>query len=64
MSTLTAEEKQDIGKRYFLPRSLEEAKRMQNQHEWVKGCSGGLVFAPLDIKAPGLRVLDAATADG
>ncbi|OAA63431.1 hypothetical protein SPI_03594 [Niveomyces insectorum RCEF 264] len=58
------EQKEEIGGRYFLPRSLEEAKRMQNQHEWLKGGAGGLVLAPIDLKGPPMRVLDAATADG
>ncbi|PTU17402.1 hypothetical protein P175DRAFT_0445944 [Aspergillus ochraceoroseus IBT 24754] len=55
---------QDVDQRYFLPRNVEEAERMRNQHEWVKACAGGLVLAPIDLNRRGLRVLDAATADG
>jgi hypothetical protein len=41
--------------------------RFSIQHEWIKGCIGGcsaLVRAPIDLSKPGLRVLDAATANG
>ena len=55
---------EDVGSRYFLPRNLEEAERMQNQHEWLKGGANGLILAPIDLNRSGLRVLDAATADG
>ncbi|KAB2575235.1 N-methyltransferase gliN [Lasiodiplodia theobromae] len=37
--------------------------RLRIQHEWVKGTCGGLIKAPIDYKASGLRVLDSATAD-
>jgi hypothetical protein len=50
--------------RYILPHDVEEILRMQNQHEWVKGCADGLIKAPLDMTKKNLRVLDAATADG
>ncbi|KAF3389517.1 hypothetical protein F1880_003275 [Penicillium rolfsii] len=59
----TEEQKKQVDGRYFLPRNVEEAERMQNQHEWLKGCANGLVLAPIDLKRPGMRVLDAATAD-
>lgn len=55
---------QDVGSRYFLPRNMEEAERMQNQHEWLKGGADGLVLAPIDLTRSGMRVLDSATADG
>ncbi|KAF9241487.1 hypothetical protein DTO013E5_8786 [Penicillium roqueforti] len=55
---------EEVGSRYFLPRNLEEAERMQNQHEWLKGGANGLILAPIDLNRSGLRVLDAATADG
>ncbi|OKL56658.1 hypothetical protein UA08_08291 [Talaromyces atroroseus] len=61
---LSEEQKKDVAGRYFLPRNVEEAKRMQNQHEWVKGSAHGLILAPIDLKRSGMRVLDAATADG
>lgn len=55
---------EDVGSRYFLPRNVEEAERMQNQHEWLKGGADGLVLAPIDLNRSKMRVLDAATADG
>ncbi|KZF23928.1 hypothetical protein L228DRAFT_281054 [Xylona heveae TC161] len=55
---------EEVGKRYFLPRSYDEGRRMQNQHEWIKGCAGGLIKAPIDRTRSNLHVLDAATADG
>ncbi|UKZ81573.1 hypothetical protein TrVFT333_009345 [Trichoderma virens FT-333] len=61
---MSEDQKQEIGGRYFLPRNLEEAARMQNQHEWLKGGAGGLVLAPIDLGRQGMRVLDSATADG
>lgn len=61
---MSPEEKADATGRYFLPRNVEEAERMQNQHEWLKGGANGLVLAPIDLKRRGMRVLDAATADG
>lgn len=61
---VSEDQKQEIGGRYFLPRNLDEAERMQNQHEWLKGSAGGLVQAPIDLGRQGMRVLDSATADG
>ncbi|KAJ5665113.1 uncharacterized protein N7477_007561 [Penicillium maclennaniae] len=61
---LSEKDVEEVGKRYFLPRSVEEAERMQNQHEWVKGGANGLVLPPIDLSRSGMRVLDAATADG
>jgi hypothetical protein len=34
---MSPEEKAEATGRYFLPRNVEEAERMQNQHEWLKG---------------------------
>lgn len=50
--------------RYILPNDWEEINRMYHQHEWVKSSAGGLVKAPVNLNKRGLRVLDAATADG
>lgn len=61
---MSPEEKAEATGRYFLPRNVEEAERMQNQHEWLKGGANGLVLAPIDLKRHGMRVLDSATADG
>ncbi|KAJ5509900.1 hypothetical protein LT330_007205 [Penicillium expansum] len=66
MATTTAldEKVQSLRERYILPHNVAEIERMQNQHEWVKGCADGLIKAPLDMTRNDLRVLDAATADG
>ncbi|KAJ5954126.1 hypothetical protein N7501_008405 [Penicillium viridicatum] len=61
---MSPEEIAEVTGRYFLPRNVEEAERMQNQHEWIKGGANGLVLAPIDLQRRGMRVLDAATADG
>lgn len=50
---------------YIMPDNQEEIDRLRNQHEWVKGSTGGvLLFAPLEHKGLPLKVLDSATADG
>ncbi|KAH7048227.1 hypothetical protein B0J12DRAFT_625776 [Macrophomina phaseolina] len=43
---------------------LSQLDRLRTQHEWVKGSCGPLIKAPINYKAPRLRVLDSATADG
>ncbi|KAL4949371.1 hypothetical protein BDW69DRAFT_202891 [Aspergillus filifer] len=60
----TEEQTKLVNGRYFLPRNVEEAERMQNQHEWLKAGANGLVLAPVDLNRSSMRVLDAATADG
>ncbi|KAF9884284.1 hypothetical protein FE257_001914 [Aspergillus nanangensis] len=50
--------------KYTLPFTEEEVARLRNQHEWIKGCCGGLLKAPVDLTRKGQRVLDSATADG
>lgn len=62
--TTLEETVQSLRERYILPHNVEEIKRMQNQHEWVKGCADGLIKAPLDMTRKDLCILDAATADG
>ncbi|KAL8729326.1 MAG: hypothetical protein Q9166_004823 [cf. Caloplaca sp. 2 TL-2023] len=58
--TKVPEEKPD----YFLLQNLVEVERFTCQHEVVKDYIGGrLVFAPVDLFTPGLRILDFATAD-
>ncbi|OQE22213.1 hypothetical protein PENFLA_c013G08350 [Penicillium flavigenum] len=64
ITTALDEKVQSLRERYILPHNVEEIERMQNQHEWVKGCADGLIKAPLDMTRKDLRVLDAATADG
>lgn len=64
MNTQTEDELHEAKTRYYLPNNWEEIDRMRNQHEWVKGCAGGLIKAPIDYAAKGLRIMDSATADG
>jgi gliotoxin biosynthesis N-methyltransferase len=64
MRTQTENELHEAKARYYLPNSWGEIDRMRNQHEWVKGCAGGLIKAPIDYAANGFRVMDSATADG
>ncbi|KAI1819431.1 S-adenosyl-L-methionine-dependent methyltransferase [Xylaria intraflava] len=49
---------------YFLDGNPEELERLQLGQEIISDCFGKLVFAPVDLGNPGLRVLDSATADG
>jgi hypothetical protein len=48
---------------YFLE-SDDKISRLSNQHHVIKDEMGGLVFAPVDLSARPLRILDSATADG
>ena len=41
-----------------------ELQRLSDNHAVFKDAMGGLLFAPVDLSKPGLRVLDSATADG
>ncbi|EFE32543.1 methyltransferase SirN-like, putative [Trichophyton benhamiae CBS 112371] len=50
--------------RYVIPGGSVERDRLRVQHEWIKGTAGGLIKAPLDLTAQGMKVLDSATADG
>lgn len=54
----------DAKERYILANDFEEIDRMSYQHKWVKGSSGGLIKAPIDLTRENLRILDSATADG
>ncbi|KAI0411482.1 hypothetical protein F5X98DRAFT_46755 [Xylaria grammica] len=49
---------------YFLDGNPEELERLQLGQEIISDCFRKLVFAPVDLESPGLRVLDSATADG
>jgi hypothetical protein len=42
----------------------KELKRLTDNHEVIKDAMGGLIWAPVDLSKPGLRILDCATADG
>ena len=50
---------------YGLPRNEKEYGRLRDQHEMVKMSLGRrLLFTPVDMSNPDLRVLDSATGDG
>ena len=43
----------------------DEITRLTNQHQVLKDAMGGrLLFAPVDLGATSLKILDSATADG
>jgi len=50
---------------YFGPRSTPEAIRLHAQHDICRSALGGkLLYAPIDLNRPNLRILDSATSDG
>ena len=50
---------------YNGPRSTNEYNRLRLQHDFIKYAMGGqLVYAPVDLRKPSLRILDSATGDG
>jgi len=50
---------------YPLAQMQREAERLRKQHAWVQAClNNQIVFAPIDIKKPELKVLDVGCADG
>lgn len=50
---------------YVLAESLGEVERLQKQYAWfMDSLNNRIVFAPIDLKKPGLRVLDVGCADG
>ncbi|KAH8669167.1 S-adenosyl-L-methionine-dependent methyltransferase [Xylariales sp. PMI_506] len=50
---------------YLLVRTEHELDRLRKQHRWLQLCNGGkIVFAPVDLKKQGLKVLDVGCADG
>jgi ubiquinone/menaquinone biosynthesis C-methylase UbiE len=50
---------------YLLGETKREVERLQKQHAWHKLCLGDkLVWAPVDLQKPGLKVLDVGCADG
>lgn len=55
----------DINNKYVLEGSHGEVARLQKQHLWFQNSlNGQIVFAPLELQQPGLRVLDIGCADG
>lgn len=50
---------------YLLGKIQSEAERLHRQHLWVQAClDNRIVFAPIDLQKPGLKVLDVGCADG
>ncbi|KAJ2982102.1 hypothetical protein NQ176_g1615 [Zarea fungicola] len=50
---------------YLLGKIQSEAERLHRQHLWVQAClNNRIVFAPIDLQKPGLKVLDVGCADG
>lgn len=50
---------------YFLPVNAAEAERLMSQHlVLIDALDGRILLAPIDIRKPGLRILDSGTADG
>ncbi|KAM5349386.1 hypothetical protein ACJ41O_005891 [Fusarium nematophilum] len=50
---------------YLLNEANHEVERLQKQHRWIQRClDDKIVFAPIQLDKPGLRVLDVGCADG
>ncbi|KAF5494082.1 Methyltransferase fsdD [Colletotrichum fructicola] len=49
---------------YLLRETKREIERLRKQHQWFKGClENKIVFAPVDLSDPSLKVLDVGCAD-
>lgn len=50
---------------YLLGETAREVERLRKQHAWLQIClKNKIVFAPIDLEKPGLRILDVGCADG
>ena len=50
---------------YLLGATQREVERLQKQHVWIQTClKGKIVFAPVNLQDPSLKVLDVGCADG
>jgi hypothetical protein len=49
---------------YIMGAHEDEVCRLRLQHEVITESTEKLVFAPVDLSQPDLRILDSATADG
>ena len=55
----------DENPEYLLGGTQSELERLQKQHAWLQMClNKQIVFAPIDLKKSGLKVLDLGCADG
>lgn len=60
MSDTTAEDPP-----YLLGATGRELERLRKQHTWIQTClDGKIVYAPVDLQKPELKVLDVGCADG
>lgn len=51
--------------KYLLGDHGREVERLRKQHSWIQYClKDQIVFAPIDLQKPGLKVLDVGCADG
>ncbi|KAI8229048.1 hypothetical protein K4K55_007190 [Colletotrichum sp. SAR 10_96] len=51
--------------KYLLRETKREIERLRKQHQWFQGClDNKIVFAPVDLSDPSLKVLDIGCADG
>jgi SAM-dependent methyltransferase len=58
-----ADQKEDP--EYLLAHTGSELERLHKQHAWIQTClKGQIVFAPVDLKKEGMKVLDVGCADG
>ncbi|KAI8168764.1 Methyltransferase psoC [Colletotrichum sp. SAR 10_70] len=49
---------------YLLRETKREIERLRKQHQWFQGClDNKIVFAPVDLSDPSLKVLDVGCAD-
>ncbi|CAI0643093.1 unnamed protein product [Colletotrichum noveboracense] len=50
---------------YLLRETNREIERLRKQHQWFQGClNNKIIFAPVDLSDPSLKVLDVGCADG
>lgn len=50
---------------YLFKDNKRELERLQKQHVWFMRChENKIIFAPIGLKTPGLRILDVGCADG
>lgn len=50
---------------YLLGEVEREAERLNKQYDWVQFClKSQIVFAPIDMKKPGLKAIDVGCAEG
>jgi 2-polyprenyl-3-methyl-5-hydroxy-6-metoxy-1,4-benzoquinol methylase len=50
---------------YILAETGREIERLHKQHAWLMVCTKGkMIWAPIDLKKEGLKVLDVGCADG